>query len=212
MNKFRFLTTIRGVALSLGVLLATGASAAKDPIEQLYNFKAIGQFAGADASGNITYEISAIGHAPRVTGNGSVLPRSKQEQDDDSYKVVLSGAKITFNGFNPSAPIVNFSCEGCQLKYPDGSTLTSDPNVPLQGRALFLYGPVAPAANNPVVAIRMLGCAGLREIAGAGKLAGKVGSICFNGVFNFDMSNPSALPATITGESNCTIVTHTPVF
>jgi hypothetical protein len=41
--------------------------------------------------------------------------------------------------------------------------------------------------------------------------ANKVGSICFNGVFNFDVSNPTSLPPTITGESNCTIVTHTPV-
>jgi hypothetical protein len=107
---------------------------------------------------------------------------------------------------------VNFSCEGCTLTYPDGSVLTSDPNVPLEGRALFLYGPVAPTPNNPVATIRMAGCSGLHEIAGKGKLAGKVGSICFNGVFNFDMSNPGALPATITGASNCTIVTHTPVM
>jgi hypothetical protein len=53
--------------------------------------------------------------------------------------------------------------------------------------------------------IRMAGCSGLRKTAGVGKLANKVGSICFNGSFNFDMSNQYV----ITGESNCTIVIHT---
>jgi hypothetical protein len=88
--------------------------------------------------------------------------------------------------------------------------LTSDPGVPLQGRALFLYRPVAPNPSSPIMTIRMAGCAGLREVAGVGRLANHVGSICFNGVFNFDLSDPGRLPATITGNSNCTIVTHTP--
>lgn len=205
--------TLSTLVLSVSSLLAVAhAEAAKrDPVEQLYNFQATGSFFGADASG-ITYEISAIGRAPRVTGSGNIVPRSKQEQDDDDFKVVLTGAKITFKNFDPSAPIVNFSCEGCELTYPDGSKLTSDPAVPLEGRAFFLYGPVAPTPNNPVVTIRMAGCSGLKEIAGKGKLAGKVGSICFNGVFNFDMSIPGVLPSTLTGESNCTIVTHSPAF
>jgi hypothetical protein len=56
----------------------------------------------------------------------------------------------------------------------------------------------------------MMGCAGLQETAGKGKLAGMVGSICFNGVFNFDLSNPPASLAAITGSSNCTITLHTP--
>jgi len=38
-----------------------------------------------------------------------------------------------------------------------------------------------------------------------------VGSICFNGVFNFDISDPTKIPATLTGSSSCTIVLHTPM-
>lgn len=209
MKNTKWLITISSIALCLSSgFAAAGSAVATDPVDQLYNFQATGQFYGADAAGNITYTISAVGHAPRVTESGLVLQRSA---DEDDYSVVLTGAKITFNGFDPTAKVVNFSCEGCTLTYPDGSVLTSDPNVPLEGRALFLYGPVAPTPNNPVATIRMAGCSGLHEIAGKGKLAGKVGSICFNGVFNFDMSNPGALPPTITGASNCTIVTHTPV-
>ena len=208
MKNTKWFTTISSMALCLASsVAAAGSVATKDPVDQLYNFQATGQYDSADNMGNISYTISAVGHAPRVTESGQVLQRT--EEEDDAYKVLLTGAKITFNGFNPAAPIVNFSCEGCTLTYPDGSVLTSDSRVPLEGRALFLYGPVAPSDTSPVATIRMAGCSGLREIAGKGKLAGKVGSICFNGVFNFDMST-GGLPATITGASNCTIVTHTP--
>lgn len=194
--------------------VSSAGAATPDPVEMLYNFQATGQFQSFDpTTGKSTYLISAVGRAPNVRENGIIRARGKDDADENDYKVILTNAAITFDAFNPTnpAPVVNFSCQGCRLTYPDGSTLTSDPSVPLQGRAFFLYGPVAPNPTSPIVTIRMAGCSGLREIAGVGKLANKVGSICFNGVFNFDMSNPTSLPATITGASNCTIVTHSPV-
>lgn len=191
------------------ILVMSNANATtSDPVNMLYNFQASGQFQSFDpATGQSTYLISAQGRAPKISSSGIVTP--PRTIDDDGYTVVLTDAAITFDAFNPAnpAPIVNFSCKGCKLKFPDGSTLVSDPNVPLEGRAFFLYGPVAPNPASPVMTIRMAGCSGLKETAGVGKLANKVGSICFNGSFNFDMSNPTV----ITGESNCTIVTHTPV-
>jgi hypothetical protein len=189
------------------LIIPNTSAAASDPVHMLYDFQATGQFVSFDPyTGKSTYSISAVGKAPKVTGNGIVKPRVG---DDDAYTVVLSNALITFDAFNPANPdpIVNFTCEGCTLAYPDGSILTSDPSVPLQGRAFFLYGPVAPQANSSIITIRMAGCSGLRETAGVGSLANKVGSICFNGSFDFDQNNP----AVIKGESNCTIVAHTPV-
>ena len=147
--------------------------------------------------------------------NGIV--RVSKDDDDDDYKVMLSGENISFDAFDTNNPqnfpaIVNFGCKGCMLTFPDGSVLTSDPSVPLQGSALFLYGPVAPSATSPFMSIRMAGCSGLRATPGSRvKLAGKVGTICFNGEFNFDVSNLPQFMASITGVSNCTIVAHTPM-
>lgn len=217
MNNKNWIGKISGIAIcAVSVLAVSSVNAATtDPVEMLYNFKATGQFQSFDPStGKSTYVISAVGRAPSVRENGIIRARGKDDVDANDYKVVLTNAAITFDAFNPTnpAPVVNFSCQGCRLTYPDGSTFTSDQNVPLQGRALFLYGPVAPNPASPIITIRMAGCSGLREIAGVGKLANKVGSICFNGVFDFDVSNPTSLPATITGASNCTIVTHSPAM
>ena len=210
MNKGNWVKAISGIAMcaASAFAISSAAAATSDPVVMLYDFQATGQYFGTDANGKTTYAISAVGHAPSIKENGIVRP-SKRDGDDDDYKVVLTDAKITFDKFDFAKPplAVNFSCEGCKLTYPDGSTLTSDTNVPLQGRALFSYGPVAfnPATPN-LYTIRMAGCSGLHEIAGVGKLANKVGTICFNGVFNFDLNNL----ASITGSSNCTIVTHSP--
>ena len=213
MNKINWVKTIGSIAICASSVfaLSNAGAATSDPVEMLYSFQANGQFKSFDQStGKSTYAISAVGRAPSVKENGIVRPSNIDGDDDDAYKVILTDAAITFGAFNPAspAPIVNFSCAGCKLTYPDGSTLTSDPSVPLDGRALFIYGPVAPNPATPnILTVRMAGCSGLKETAGVGKLANKVGSICFNGVFNFDASNPTS----ITGSSNCTIVTHTPV-
>ena len=215
MNNKNWIGKISGIAIcAAGALAVSSVNAATtDPVEMLYNFQATGQFQSFDPNtGKSTYVISAVGRAPSVKENGIIRARAKDDVDENDYKVMLTNAAITFDAFNPAnpAPVVNFSCQGCRLTYPDGSTFTSDPSVPLQGRAFFLYGPVTPNPASPIITIRMAGCSGLREIAGVGKLANKVGSICFNGVFDFDISNPTSLPATITGASNCTIVAHTP--
>jgi len=212
MNKRNWLKIISAIAMcGTGVFaVSTAGAVTSDPVEMLYTFQATGQFQGFDPStGKSTYNISAVGQAPIVKENGLVRPRN--DGDDDAYKVILTNAAITFGAFDfqniKNYPVVNFSCTGCKLTYPDGSTLTSDPSVPLEGRALFTYGAVAPNPATPnVVTVRMAGCSGLKETAGVGKLAGKAGTICFNGVFNFDAVNPQS----ITGSSNCTIVTHTP--
>ena len=150
--------------------ISGGAFAATDPVTMLYNFQANGQFTNYDqATGKSTYTINALGRAPKVGENGTVTP--PRTIDDDGYTVVLTNAAITFDAFNPVSPdpIVKFSCHGCKLKFPDGSTLESDPSVPLEGRALFVYGPVAPNPATPnIMTIRMAGCSGLSETANKG--------------------------------------------
>lgn len=194
----------------LSAVTAHAASIAADPVGMVYQFVATGEFQSVDpATGKITYVINADGQAPRVQPDGLVQSRVSK---NDASKVRLSGAEITFDPYNPASPppVINFTCAGCKLSFPDGSTLISDPGVPLDGRGLFIYGPVAPEPGKTIMTIRMVGCSGLREISGVGRLANKVGSICFNGVFDFDVSNPNVIPLTLTGDSTCTIVMHTP--
>jgi hypothetical protein len=87
--------------------------------------------------------------------------------------------------------------------------LESDPDVPLDGRAVNKWGPVINSPDfdpiNGIIPIRILGCGGLKETTGEGRLAGMVGSICFNGVLNFNQNDPTLL----TGSSKCTITLHT---
>lgn len=200
--------------LSISLVMASSSPSTQiDPVELLISFDADGQFIHFDpGTGQTTYNITAAGIAPEVKENGHIVPRDMS--DDEEHKVIITGAQITFDPFDPvnPPPVINFSCKGCNLSFADGGTLESDTNnVPLIGRALFIYGPVAPNPTKPIASIRMMGCAGLRETSGKGLYANKVGSICFNGVFNFDVSDPTIIPATLTGSSNCTIVMHSPV-
>jgi hypothetical protein len=110
--------------------------------------------------------------------------------------------------FTNPPPVVRWTCGNCTLRLADGSEFQTYGDIPMEGRALFLLGPVLESAashKNPHVAtIRMAGCGGIKGTKGP--LAGKVGTLCANGIFSFDPSNPS----TMTGESHCTIALHTP--
>ena len=124
----------------------------------------------------------------------------------------LEGAKITFSDA-ADAPIVHFTClpGSCTMKFKDGSVLVSNAGVDLQGRAINMWGPVFKSPKfdptNGIYPIRIMGCGGLKEVAGKGHLANMVGSVCFNGVFNFNKFDQSVL----TGSSKCTITMHTPM-
>lgn len=65
----------------------------------------------------------------------------------------------------------------------------------LTGRAFPQLGSVENPALTGTMALRMAGCAGVREISGTGSYANKVGTLCFNGK----------------GVSNCTIAVHDPI-
>jgi len=179
-----------------------------EPIELLINFQITGQFTGFNELGIPIYTIGGPGYAPKkIFKTGEITDRIK----DKRLVTALEGAQITFTGA-PTDPILNFTClpGSCNMAFEGGSLLTSDAGVPLAGRAANLWGPVVNSPDFDPVAgiapIRILGCGGLKEINGEGPYAGMVGSICFNGVLNFNQNDPSVL----TGSSKCTITLHTP--
>ena len=179
-----------------------------EPVELLVDFKIGGQFTGFTPVGEAIYTIGGPGYAPKkIFKNGEISDKIK----DNRQVAVLEGAQITFAG-DPNAPVVRFGCiaGSCKMTFKDGSVLISDAGVPLEGRAINMWGPVVMSPNfdpvNGIYPIRILGCGGLKEIAGKGRLAGMVGSICFNGMLNFNKNNQMVL----TGSSKCTLTLHTP--
>lgn len=75
----------------------------------------------------------------------------------------------------------------------------------LTGRAFPHLGPVENPMETGTMALRMAGCAGIREVSGEGDHAGKVGTLCMNGTFTFDQQFNGV------GVSNCTVALHTPL-
>jgi len=75
----------------------------------------------------------------------------------------------------------------------------------LTGRAFPHLGPVENPMETGTMALRMAGCAGIRETSGEGEYANKVGTLCLNGTFSFDQQFNGA------GVSNCTIAIHEPL-
>ena len=179
-----------------------------EPVELLIDFKVTGNLSGSTTTGSPLYTINGPGFAPiKIFQSGEIADEIEQ-----SRKVAeLNNAQITFTG-DPSDPILNFTClpGSCTLTFEDGSVLQSNAGVDLEGRAINMWGPVVKSPDYDPIAqimpIRILGCGGLKEVAGKGRLAGMVGSICFNGVLNFNAIDPTVL----TGSSKCTIALHTP--
>jgi len=198
--------------LSVAVIVVSQAVTAHsqvEPVEYLIDFDISGQFVGMTPDGLPKYVINGPGFAPLwIFGSGEIMdanPAWRKTAD-------LSGGEITFSG-GPTDAVINFTClpGSCNITMKDGAVFTSDAGVPLQGRAINMWGPVVNSPDfdpvNGIFPTRILGCGGLKEIAGKGKAAGMVGSICFNGALNFNQNDPS----TLTGSSKCTITVHTPM-
>lgn len=85
----------------------------------------------------------------------------------------------------------------------NGSTFIFEED--LTGRAFPHLGPVENPQVTGTMALRMAGCAGVREISGEGAYSNKVGTLCLNGTFTFDADFNGK------GVSNCTIAVHDPL-
>lgn len=86
-----------------------------------------------------------------------------------------------------------------------GSTFEIIDGMSLTGRAFSGLGPVEDPMVTGTLALRMAGCAGVRETTGMGRYANKTGSLCLNGTFTFEQNFNGK------GVSNCTIVLHDPL-
>ena len=207
MNVCNYEKTMFAAALFLASQ-AVAAHSQVEPVEYLIDFKIAGQLTGSTPAGELVFTINGPGFAPLwIFGSGEIMDVNPKWRKTAK----LSGGQITFAGI-PTDPVVRFSCiaGSCNLTLKDGAVLTSDAGVPLEGRAINKWGPVINSPDFDPVAgispIRIMGCGGLKEIAGKGKAANMVGSICFNGVLNFNRNDPTQL----TGSSKCTITLHTP--
>ena len=216
-NKFK---TINTLALSLisALIISSPVQADDDddhnkhqvePVEMLVDFKIDGNFGGFTNTGVPFYIMEGPGYAPKkIFSSGEISDKIKEERN----VARLEGAQITFEGA-PTDPVVRFTClaGSCKITFKDGSELVSNAGVELEGRAINMWGPVINSPNfdpmNGIIPIRILGCGGLKEVAGEGRLAGMVGSICFNGILNFNQNDQTVL----TGSSKCTITMHTPM-
>jgi len=181
-----------------------------EPVEYLINFNVTGNLADSTTDEGVPYyAMSGPGYAPKeIFSSGEV----SDEVEVDSPIASLQDAQIVFSG-SPYDPIVNFTClpGSCKIKMKDGAVLESNAGVELQGRAINMWGPVIMSPDfNPqagIIPIRIMGCGGLKEVAGKGRVANMVGSICFNGVLNFNQMNLT----TLTGASKCSLTLHTPM-
>jgi len=201
------LTTAAFLFAALGINSAFAGNYQTEPIELLIDFKISGQVTGGTPTEPI-FTINGPGFAPwLIFRNGEIVDATLPWRQ----VTTLEGGQITFTG-GPADPVIKFTClpGSCNMRFHHGSILTSDAGVPLDGRAINMWGPVINSPDfdpvNRVFPIRILGCGGLKEKTGTGEYAGMVGSICFNGVLNFDKLNPQQL----TGSSKCTITLHTP--
>ncbi len=205
MNNRGIAVTILGAvltALSISHAVA-GGSGQQEPVEYLVKFDITGT-----PNQDGTFTISGPGFRPLMNWKGEIL--------DFTHPILkigrLSGAQVAFSGDLMNDPVIPFTClqNTCTIEI-GGSVLTSDAGVPLDGKAVPMWGPVINNDFNPdgsSTPIRILGCGGLKDISGKGKFANMVGSICFNGVFNLPDFQSNF---TLTGGSNCTITMHTPV-
>jgi hypothetical protein len=211
-----FVTYLTTILACGGLISATAAraddddySAQTEPLTLLINYQIASTGVSATSDGTPYYIVGGPGYVPEeIYRNGIV----SSETDPERQIATLEGAHITFSGA-PTDPVVNFTCipGSCKMIFKDGSVLVSNAGVQLEGRAINMWGPVYKAPSfdpvNGIIPIRILGCGGLKEVAGKGRLAGMVGSVCFNGILNFNMYDQTQL----TGGSKCTITMHTPL-
>jgi hypothetical protein len=162
---------VMGLASSV---FASGVGGQEEPVEYLVKFVITGN---PNPAGDGTFIIGGPGYSTITTSSGEIL-----DNVVPGLKVAeLSGAVISFDPFDPTMqlpPVIGFTCASgtCNIEI-EGSTLTSDAGVPLDGKVVPQWGPIINSDFNPdgsSTPIRILGCGGLKDISGEGKFAGMV--------------------------------------
>jgi hypothetical protein len=116
-------------------------------------------------------------------------------------------------------------CNPCRITLADGgvleamvdnpATLAPEFDIPLDARLLPELGAVSNSDAVRPAHVRTVGCIGLKEVAGRGKLAHTNGTLCLNGVVKFASwpANRAALGAmtSVALESDSTVTMHHPL-
>jgi hypothetical protein len=203
-------------------------SIAKDPSTGMFAFDAAGNLM-FNYSGKV-YSIETNERNGKLTGLEKVVGSVQgQAAFPMSFGGMAIGMKMYLDGAGPMPAIpatIDWTCNHCNLVIGD-STYTSIVDVAgmfpagsaeamrMKGRAFTGLGPVEIGKlSAQSMSIRMAGCSAVVGVAGPD--AGKLGTICLNGTFTFDLSgintaNPMASDLAGTGTSNCVTVVHTPL-
>jgi len=204
-------------------------SIAKDPVTNMFTF---------DAAGNLMFNYSGKVYSVETKAkNGKLTGLDKQVgtvQGQAAFPMEFAGLalgmKAYLDGVGPMpsniSPVINWTCNHCNLVIGD-STYQSIVDVAsmfgaapteamrMQGRAFTGLGPVEVGyLSAQSMSVRMAGCSAVVGVAGPD--AGKVGTLCLNGTFTFDLSginlaSPMTSSIAGTGTSNCITVMHKPL-
>jgi hypothetical protein len=146
-----------------------------------------------------------------------------------SFAGLAMGMKAYLDGVGPMPSVpakIDWTCNHCTLvvgdnQYisvvdaPDMFSAQAIDDMRMKGRAFTGIGPVEIGKlSAQSMSVRMAGCSAVVGVAGPDK--GKMGTMCLNGTFTFDLSginlaNPMSSDIKGTGTSNCTAVMQTPL-
>lgn len=145
------------------------------------------------------------------------------------FGMLAGGMKAYLDGVGPmpSVPaVIPWTCNSCTMVV-NGSTYRSvvdmaaafsdgaSDAMKMEGRAFTGLGPVEVGQMSAQsMSVRMAGCSAVVGVDGPN--AGKLGTLCLNGTFTFDLSgidlsNMMMSDIVGTGTSNCVTVLHTPL-
>ena len=203
-------------------------SIAKDPATDTFTF---------DAAGSLMFNYSGKVYSVETNKrNGKLTELEKavgtvegQAAFPMSFAQMAMGMKAYLDGAGPmpSVPaIIDWTCNHCNLVIGDSTYQSivdtvgmfdakSVEDMRMKGRAFTGLGPVEVGQlSAQSMSVRMAGCSAVVGVAGPD--AGKVGTLCLNGTFTFDLSginlaNPMMSDIKGTGTSNCVTVMHKPL-
>lgn len=132
---------------------------------------------------------------------------AKLPTDSDFLTFRCIKCQISFVGGANDGALLKSLLPGNDPVFPDPIT-AGEPlrslafNIPMQGRFLQNLGPVQPDGTLALgIGLRGAGCGGSQEVAGKGLIAGKRGTICMNGQFDFATPEPARLLTLLSGFS-----------
>ncbi|MEN8204981.1 MAG: hypothetical protein ABFS24_03100 [Pseudomonadota bacterium] len=217
MRLVNLLTTNKNILSGLAIVALTVSSAtafAKND-KELFNpntpsltvvnsISDVQGYVGGFGAENIIYPIAGDVYATVTDDDAGVTQGAYVKEGSISATVLLSYGFFDLLGDwtlipNPTIP---WTMSDDFAMIINGTTFSFEEK--LDGRAFPHLGPVeAYDPENPTLAVRMSGCAGVRA-DDAGDYAGKVGTLCLNGTFTFDGNFNGH------GVSNCSIAIHDP--